>query len=190
MEILQHIWTFPCHCVDVCLQTLLLAVSYCACPSQPDMRSSQCLVSAWHRPAGPQNKMFGRDLRQSHSQSVVVTQVNVVWHSARICWLNILCFVPAICQDMARTWLNGLEWYGLVLASDQLSKSDNFTSRETWQLSNESRWISANIDALPCIVNCRLLLERSAWTLNNITCVVHCLLNASFWTTINRFVKL
>ena len=50
---------------------------------------------------GPQNnEMFGRDLRWSHSQSVVVMQVNVVWYSARICWLNILCYVPAICQDI------------------------------------------------------------------------------------------
>ena len=33
----------------------MLAVSYYACPSQPDMRSCQCAVSAQHRPAGPQN---------------------------------------------------------------------------------------------------------------------------------------
>ena len=48
---------------------LLLAVSYCACPTQPDMHSGHCTVSAWHQPAGPKNKMFGRDLRKSQSVS-------------------------------------------------------------------------------------------------------------------------
>ena len=34
------------------LTQLLSAVSYCACLTQPDMRSGQCTVSARHRPAG------------------------------------------------------------------------------------------------------------------------------------------
>ena len=34
------------------LTQLLSAVSYCACLTQPDMRSGQCTVSAWQRPAG------------------------------------------------------------------------------------------------------------------------------------------
>ena len=86
---------------------------------------------------------------------------------------------------------NHIGWYDIrVYLAHWDGKYINFTSRETWQLSNEPRWISANIDALPCTVNCQLLLERSAWTRNNKTCVVHCLLNGSFWETINRFVKL
>ena len=44
--------------VSAMLMLLLLAVSYCACPSQTDMRSGQCAVSAWHQPAGPKTKCF------------------------------------------------------------------------------------------------------------------------------------
>ena len=34
--------------VSAMLTLLLLAVSYCACPTQPDMRSSHCAIGAWH----------------------------------------------------------------------------------------------------------------------------------------------
>ena len=68
-KVKNHVTPICATTVRAMLTLLLLAVSYCACPTQPDMRSGHCTVSTWHQPAGPKNKMFGRDLRLV-SQSV------------------------------------------------------------------------------------------------------------------------
>ena len=52
------------------LTQLLLAVSYCACPTQPDMRSGQCVVSAWHQPADtPKQNVWSGFMQVSQSVS-------------------------------------------------------------------------------------------------------------------------
>ena len=62
-KVKNHVTPICATSVSAMLTLLLLAVSYCACLTQPDMRSGYCAVSAWHQPAGPKNKIFGRDLR-------------------------------------------------------------------------------------------------------------------------------
>ena len=56
-KVKNHVTPICATSVNAMLTLLLLAVSYCACPTQPDMRSSHCAVSAWHQPAGPKNKI-------------------------------------------------------------------------------------------------------------------------------------
>ena len=70
-----------------------------------------------------------------------------------------------------------VEWTGAIWPSSSYRSPENFTSRETWHLLNESQWISANIDALPCTVNCRSFLQRSAWNWT-----IKCVLTTIHWT--------
>ena len=57
-KVKNHVTPICATSVSAMLTLLLLAVSYCACPTQPDMGSGHCAVSAWHQPAGPKNKML------------------------------------------------------------------------------------------------------------------------------------
>ena len=55
-KVRNHVTPICATSVSAMLTLLLLAVSYCACPTQPDMRSGHCAVSAWHQPAGTQKQ--------------------------------------------------------------------------------------------------------------------------------------
>ena len=46
----------PICATSVSAMLLLLAVSYCACLTKPDMRSGHCAVSPWHQPVGPKKQ--------------------------------------------------------------------------------------------------------------------------------------
>ena len=90
-------------------------------------------------------------------------------------------------------WLNGLEWYDLVLAFDRLSWSQEFYKQRNL---TAVEWIMVSI----CwhwsfALHSKLFLERSAWNNWTIKCVLTYLSifffwNGSFWATINRFMKL
>ena len=174
-KVKNHVTPICANSVSAMLTLLLLAVSYCACSTQPDMRSSHCAVSAWHQPAGPKNKMFGRDLRWSHSQSVVVMQVNVFWYSARICWLNIFS------SNLSGYLTHVVEWTGAIWPSSSFRSAvvvpRILQAEKLDSCRQPAQWISANIDALPCTVNCRLFLERSAWNWT-----IKCVLTTVYWT--------
>ena len=92
----ESCYSHRCNQRRVEVSAMLLAFSYCACPSKPDMCSGLRTASASRTKI--QNVCSGFTLV---SQSVsCCMQVNVVWYSVRICWLNILCSVPAIYQDI------------------------------------------------------------------------------------------
>ena len=147
---------------------------------------------AWHRPAGtPKQNVWSGFMLVSQSVSCchagkcsLVFSKDLLTNYIVFCANNLSGYLKHVVE------LTGAIWS----SSDQLASGcrspDNFTSRETWQLSNESRWISANSDAFSLHSKLPIIPWKKCMKLNNKMCVDHYSLNESFGTTINRFVKL
>ena len=141
--------------------TLLLAVSYCACLSQPDMRSGQCAVSARHRPARiPKQNVW--------SGFTLVSQSVSCCHTGKcslVLTKDLLTKYIVFCASNLSGYLTHVvEWPGAIWPSSsfrsavvvpRILQAEKLDSCRM----NHSE-LSANIDDLPGTVNCRLFLEE------------------------------
>ena len=99
------------------LTQLLLAVSYCACPTQPDMRSGQCAVSAWHRPAGTpkQNVWSGFTLVSQSVSCCHAGKCSLVFSKDLLIKYIVFC-----ASNLSGYLTHVVEWTGAIWPSSSL----------------------------------------------------------------------
>ena len=102
------------------LTQLLLAVSYCACPTQPDMRSGQCAVKAWHRPAGTpkQNVWLGFTLVSQSVSCCHAGKCSLVFSKDLLTKYIVLC-----ASNMSGYLTHMVEWTGAIWPSSSLQSA-------------------------------------------------------------------
>ena len=108
-KVKNHVTPICATSVSAMRTLLLLAVSYCACPTQPDMRSGHCAVSAWHQPAGPKNKMFGRDLR------ILVLSKDLLTKYIVFCSSNLSGYLTHVVEWTRAIWPSSSFWLAIVV---------------------------------------------------------------------------
>ena len=135
----------------------------CCCPTQPDMRSGHCAVSAWHQPAGPKNKMFGR------GKCILVFSKDLLTKYIVFCSSNLSGYLKHV-----------VEWTGAIWPSSSFP-SANVVPRilQAEKLDscrmNHSEYLLTLM--LTLITLMRLFLERSAWNWT-----IKCVLTTVYWT--------
>ena len=108
----NHVTPICVTSVSVMLTLLLLAVSYCACPTQPDMCSGHCAVSAWHQPVGPKNKnvwsgfmLVSQSVSCCHAgKSILVFSNNLLTKYIVFCGSNLWGYLTHVVEWTGAIW--------------------------------------------------------------------------------------
>ena len=145
-KVKNHVTPICATSVSAMLTLLLLAVSYCACQTQPDMRSGHCAVSAWHQPAGPKKQnvwsgftLVSQSVSCCHAGKCILVLQNTFCNTHTPPHPNMTLVVKFLCRHMLTMWKAWTQWPSMqsIYFLFALHKSDHsFLGYSYWNKSD------------------------------------------------------